>query len=753
MAFQPLYELGTGFNPMVGSNFSSDASGMYETEEERRRRLYQEAVARGEIPAGPVAPTEPTPIKQTITIDPRTGEQKMKLEGSVQDLSAANPMTPTVSMPQAQVPVPNQAIPVAGPMAPGSGPSPEELLREQEQRRQYELMMAQPPAAPVAPAQPPVQMAAATPPTRTDVTAPTTNPVSPAAEPLGTGIGRPQMAPETGAMNYSNILVAASRDPAAMERIARDPSTPEPVRQAAASQAKTILEDQKKMDQAEGEAKNIIQRGGRFPKPTEEGSHVLAWLYKQAGLDDLSRAEQAKLITTWQQVTDDKGNPALVQFRGNVPVQGYDKEFNPIPDNQLISYAGGIGKFKPEIGGAYVKKDAQGNVIARGIRTTQVTAQNRTISKIESGGKTYDFDSTWEPETVSTAVSKQQQMLPGRYTESYVTGAGTAQGRAAGEGLQVGPAPPPPGVSGMPSPAPVAPAAVGAPTAPAAVGAPTVIGSTSSIPAPTAGISVPAQRAGIERGQKRGESFDKIVDTEYREDARKGDVVSSNRKDQFAILERRDPATGRGVGEQIAGLYNAASQDPGNQKLTIIRDIMLGKVGLPEDEVSQRVAQLNISEAAKSALREYNAMNAKIAAQSLRETAGPGSVSDAEQAANRAANVDITKTPLLGVYQMMARSQFGADIQRYKADLAANSTDRYSNATQFDRDFRKIQSQLTNTYREIATKRNEFIQRNGNTPEAIREGYQRYPVPQYDPNINNGQGGWRYLKPIGEILQ
>jgi hypothetical protein len=42
---------------------------------------------------------KPTPVKQTITTDPETGAQTMKIEGSVQDLSAANPMTPTVSGP------------------------------------------------------------------------------------------------------------------------------------------------------------------------------------------------------------------------------------------------------------------------------------------------------------------------------------------------------------------------------------------------------------------------------------------------------------------------------------------------------------------------------------------------------------------------------------------------------------------------------------------------------------------------------
>jgi len=81
--------------------------GSQETEQERRRRELQaqmdaqaraaaasdEAVASG----GGLAPVEPTPIKETRTIDPTTGEVKLKIEGSERDLSAANPNTPTYS--------------------------------------------------------------------------------------------------------------------------------------------------------------------------------------------------------------------------------------------------------------------------------------------------------------------------------------------------------------------------------------------------------------------------------------------------------------------------------------------------------------------------------------------------------------------------------------------------------------------------------------------------------------------------------
>ena len=97
-------------------DYTTDAMGNYtgnygavdpyadETEEQRRLRLQREAQAAAQTPAAPPAPVapvaeKPRPVKQTITTDPRTGQQTMKIEGSVQDLSSANPRTPTVMPP------------------------------------------------------------------------------------------------------------------------------------------------------------------------------------------------------------------------------------------------------------------------------------------------------------------------------------------------------------------------------------------------------------------------------------------------------------------------------------------------------------------------------------------------------------------------------------------------------------------------------------------------------------------------------
>lgn len=235
----------------------------------------------------------------------------------------------------------------------------------------------------------------------------------------------------------------------------------------------------------------------------------------------------------------------------------------------------------------------------------------------------------------------------------------------------------------------------------------------------------------------RSKAFNDILDTEVRPQAQAGDTVSSVRKQQFAIFDRP------GVdANKLFGLYNAAAEGTGDQKLSIIRDIF-GGVFKPEAEVSQRLANLNLTPQEKSALMEYNTANQRVNAATLKQNAGPGAVSDAEQRANREANVDITKVPALGAFNAMAQSQFDGDRARWKADWAL--TQPAQNALQLDKAWRKENQRLGELYRETATQRAKFIAENGGTTAAVQLGYKNFPVPEYDPATET----WKKTRPIG----
>ena len=148
---------------------------------------------------------------------------------------------------------------------------------------------------------------------------------------------------------------------------------------------------------------------------------------------------------------------------------------------------------------------------------------------------------------------------------------------------------------------------------------------------------------------------------------------------------------------------------------------------------SERAAALGLNRDEQSALAEYNNLNATVNARTLKSTAGAGSVSDAEQRANRERNVDPTQMPALAAYNSMAQSQFNADLARYKGDWAQNST--ATNALQLDKEWRKVQQGLVNNYVDVAKQRLEYISKNGSTAAAVREGYHLFPIPEYGENI------------------
>ena len=242
---------------------------------------------------------------------------------------------------------------------------------------------------------------------------------------------------------------------------------------------------------------------------------------------------------------------------------------------------------------------------------------------------------------------------------------------------------------------------------------------------PTGTQMVLGEAAGKENIQvagARSKAFNDILDTEVRPQAQAGDTISSTRKQQFEIFDR--PGVDM---NKIFGLATGAGRSAGDQSWTMIRE---------------RAAALGLNSAEQSAFSEYQIANVAVNAANLKKTAGAGSVSDAEQTVNRQAGVDPTKVPALGAYNAMAQSKFDADKARWKADWAENHP--ATNALQLDKAWRQESSRLTDVYSTIARDRIKYIAENGSTTAAVREGYKRFPIPEYDPQ----SGQWKKTKPL-----
>lgn len=838
-----------------------------EDEEERRRRLG-------------LPPAESRPVKQTITTDPRTGEQTMKIEGSVQDLSAANPRTPTVTAPVSpdmlairQVESGNrdfdaQGRPITSPKgarfasqvmpataaAPGFGVRPAQDQSAAEYNRvgqdyfnallqryggnremalaaynagpgrvdrnlaanQGQLNVSQLPAetqgyiprvinrmagaifpsaqaAPAPTARPAAPVAMRTPeqeaaddqrifeatgvrPQPAGAVAPTAN-----AQPLGQGLrvgDYTQVGARLGVPSDQQRLVEAGTDPNKLVSLAADENADPNIRQIAQRLHASTIRQTDEKQRTERDLQEKLRTGdnlgiARMFKDKGTGSIARAILFGYTGAGDLAREELAKMgYGATPTLTDIGGSQAYIMTTPmGMPTEGYyltgpnaGQALNP--EELALGGQGVLGKQVSTSAEVYLDPstnrryrsavDARGRsalIDIQGGANFRGDPKNLILQRVDTSRQISDYqlvndlkkrhgENVINAEKDYTSIhgpfrdSNERQQFYNLY--NYGGAAPTTAGQAAPGRTAAAPAAGP----AVPSAAPGA--------APGAAPAPSAAGVSIPPPNPNLGVGTAAARQALENQGKRTQDFNKKIDTDYAEEGVKADSVSSARRQQFEILNRVDPATNRPVGDQLAGYLTAPAGSKTQQALTIFRDTI--KSGQDETKIRERLAQLGLSANAISALREFEAANIRIAANTLKEIAGPGAVSEAEQRVNREANLDIATTPLLGTYNIMAQSQFAADMKRYKSDYAAGTGHSATNVGQFERDWRKISTDLGKAYTEIARKRAEFISKNGGTPDAVRQGYAKYPVPQYDPSMNDGQGGWRYLKPLEDIL-
>ena len=583
-------------------------------------------------------------------------------------------------------------------------------------------------------------------------------------EPLIAGIPTSDvgMTPTEQALHH---IVLNSKDPEALGMAAYagthliDPAT----KKAAADEHASVMQRNQMEGKAEKTAQDLIANGGvglqrALKDPSEEGSYLKAYLFKRLGLNDLAKNEQQKLGAgdMWAQTMVD-GEPAWVKYNGQgAPVKGYNATGELGPE-QLLSTSGNLSKAEMESGLYF--------------NPMQPESEKYALRKI-NGRSEFINVATNKVETRPEIVNKLTKMstagsLPMQAEAAYQKrgqGARGAQAAETGQGQiplstsgipQVGGATTPPQGNPQISQAnqtainngQMPPLLPGTQLpAPQAQGqqypgqAPQQGGPVAPVQQTQTQVPYNIQKQQVERGGVRGQTVDKVIDTEYREEARAGDIVSNTRKQQFAIFDRPGINSDR-----LFGLYNSAAEGTGDQKYSIIRDIIGGQFK-PEAEVSQRLAQLDLSPQEKSALMEYNTANQRINAATLKQNSGPGSISDSEQKANKEANVDITKVPALGAYNAMAQSQFTGDIARAKMDWAAGQN--FANAAQMDKAWRKEQAGLTTMYADMAKQRAEWIAANGATTAAVKEGYKRFPIPEYDPNSES----WKKTKPLNEIF-
>lgn len=584
-------------------------------------------------------------------------------------------------------------------------------------------------------------------------------------------MGNPVGTDPKHAQNVS-VMQTQQDDPRAMATLAYDKTVDPALRRVAAVQLRTQLENESLLEKA----KTTLQSAAIDPTAarklskafnSDEGSWLKFLFYQAIGAYDKAKSEQIKLGAGdhWAQSylmgKDGSQQAVWIKYNGQgAPVDGYGAEGQLAQDQVLAATSmkgvtAHTGKMKDRVTGEvyYEQTGPQGtilkgptgkvftgdtkNLMPYGIGSDVQTKNEIQVNALRNKLAFAPLETTLKEiakyeaefgpldETTKNGMIESSRRLSGtaapgqatttraETTTTPVAPGGTATGGTATGGTTTG-------------------GTVPGETAPVATGTPAALRSASE-------RKKREEEAGLKLKTGRSENVNKHIDEVYVEQGAQGENVVNERKKQFGIFNRP------GVdANKIFGLYNAAQESPGDQKLSIVRDI-LGGVFKPEAEVSQRLAQLNLDPQTRSALEEYNISNQKINAASLKQNAGPGSVSDAEQKANRAANVDPTKVPALAAYNAMAGSQFNGDLARYRSDWASDK--EFGNVAQMEKTWRQEQAKYVKIYEDIAKKRAEYISKNGASTEAVKRGYVMFPIPEYDPNA----GQWRKMKPIGEM--
>jgi hypothetical protein len=231
---------------------------------------------------------------------------------------------------------------------------------------------------------------------------------------------------------------------------------------------------------------------------------------------------------------------------------------------------------------------------------------------------------------------------------------------------------------------------------------------------------------------------------EIRNKGSDGSLVRDNRKRQVEIL-RNNP--------QIANILIGKGTQYDNARRFVL-DTLSGRFSGSEGgaERATELGKLGLSETEKSAITEFANLTQSINQKTLREAAGPGAVSDAEQRANKQANITfIERTdPGMAVNELY-RSQFYGDLAAAKADMLNKG--QYKTRKEFDTAWSKKQGEYIKQYEGIYAARinlikpfndeyQKLVDQNGpkdkieaalaRRRDAIRYGMELYPPPAYD---------------------
>ena len=477
-----------------------------------------------------------------------------------------------------------------------------------------------------------------------------------------------------------------------------------------------------KLQAAGGTLKGVEVEAGIFKDPTGgvSGSFVLerrpgGSQYREVGSNRIATPdESAKLIKTGVQGTLENQRGRLLQEM-NIKLQGKTEEEKMVilrPYNQQLVAAGyaaidprEVGITAPQIGGAPAAAPGgaapapggaapapaaapAGDPVAAQRAQADIDGLQREIVRAQKGTGVSDSAKAGQLQVLNAELKNAQQ----RFAQASGTGGVTA--------------------------------------APVATTGPRPTGPELTLQASGA---AKAQGANIDIAKEERTKFLDYAEKDITPKADAGGTISGIRKQQ---LKGPDGILNN---PEIVGMLSGQGgtvAEVGN----IIRDLVTG--ARTDEELSTRVASLGLNQRQKDVLMNQIALNRQVAPFTLKQNAGPGSVSDAEQKANREAAVNIARVPLYTAVTMLSKDQFDKDLSVAREAFRTQNRE-LTTTDSFNAAWNKEKARLSREYDQIYADRAKYIgqyYQDGANPKAITEAYKHYPVPEY----NRETGSWNY---------
>jgi hypothetical protein len=596
---------------------------------------------------------------------------------------------------------------------------------------------------------------------------------------------------------HVDAYTTAQNDPNALMALSANKEVPDWMQERSRNRAADIITQQREMKNAQEKLAEAspTDLAKYMREKSTGGSWIKAIFYASIGAKSLAQAEGAKLgIGTEKIVTDANGKSHIVKVASNgTPLEGYSSETGKkMTAEEMVAALGGAAPgankwnttaetYTDKAGNLYQKQNnerGQTRIVnaKSGERYTgdETLKRERDVAGAEADTRKQGFkrenDATQFANSIRKldyagklkAVEEFQQAAVNRgeplLTDEELSRMGVDRPDiSTPTRQQPGQAKP----AAAPAPAAAPQGAVAAPIAPTPEpGQPATAIAPVDPNAPAPSTSVTGRMT--PEAMKRQEAVNKLAresestvktteQNEYVKETKPavgltssdGQAVSNARRQQLDIV-KRNPS--------VVNILNGQGTQY-DQARRIMINAVSGAYGSEEkkqlaDDLGQVMNKLTESE--QGALQEFVNLNTIVNAKTLRANAGPGAVSDAEQRANKEANVgNVDRIPAYAAMAGLHRSQFNGDLAASKqAFLQANP--QIKTTSEFNSAWQKQEAVRLKEYQGIAKARFDVMGKAPATsagPEAVKayrdrvfRAFEAYPAPQYDAATNK----WNY---------